>query len=83
MRQEMKLQLSDGRVVGGVDSWSVLLRSVWWLWPVGVALSLPGVSHIARLAYRWVARNRYCLGGQCQVPARTAHQRTIPFLDLP
>ncbi len=65
--EEMWLQLADGRVISGVNSWSALMRSVWWMWPLGVLLGLPGINAIARLVYRWVARNRHCFGGSCKI----------------
>lgn len=48
LRAEMKLRLADGRVIGGVEAWAVLFRLVWWLWPVGVLIGLPGSVHDAR-----------------------------------
>ncbi len=81
--EEMKLQLADGRVLGGIQSWIELFRSVWWLWPIGFLLSLPGFHAVGRGCYRWIARNRYCFGGKCSLPERAPHHRTIPFLDLP
>ena len=65
--EEMWLQTADGRVASGVNAWSVLMRTVWWLWPLGMLLGVPGVNAIARLSYRWIARNRYCLGGSCRI----------------
>lgn len=65
--EEMWLQLADGRVVSGVNAWSALMRSVWWLWPVGVLIGAPGLNAIARAVYRCVARNRRCLGGSCKI----------------
>jgi predicted DCC family thiol-disulfide oxidoreductase YuxK len=70
LREEMKLWLTDGRVLGGVDAWAVLFRSVWWLWPLGVALRIPGLHWVANLVYRWVARHRYALAGQCRLSDR-------------
>jgi predicted DCC family thiol-disulfide oxidoreductase YuxK len=64
---EMWLQLADGRVFSGVNSWSVLFRNVWWLWPLGVLLAAPGLNAIAAWVYRWIARNRHCLGGTCKI----------------
>jgi len=83
LMEEMKLQLADGRVFGGIDSWIVLFRSVWWLWPFGVLLSLPGFYWLGQGTYRWLARNRYCFSGQCKVRKKDPHHRKIPFLDLP
>lgn len=77
---EMRLQLADRRVLGGVDCWIVLFQSVWWLWPLGLLMRLPGLHGTSDAIYRWVARHRYCLGGRC---ARGPRHRTIPFLDLP
>lgn len=89
LREEMKLLHTDGCVVGGVEAWAVLCRTVWWLWPIGVLLSLPGVRWLSEVGYRWVARNRYCLSGSCELPHRQPHAnnpnplRHQAFFDRP
>jgi predicted DCC family thiol-disulfide oxidoreductase YuxK len=83
LREEMKLQLPDGQVIGGLDSWIILFRSVWWLWLVGFLLSLPGCHALGQVGYRWIARNRYCFGGICGIARRSHPHRKIPFLDWP
>ena len=65
LRDEMKLRLADGRVVGGAAAWAILFRSVWWLWPLGVVMAWPGVRVLSAAAYRWFARNRHCISGAC------------------
>ena len=55
---------SDGRVRGGADAVARLLTEAGLPWVViGRAMSLPGVIHAARPAYRWVARNRHRFRG--------------------
>lgn len=81
---EMKLLLAGDRVVGGADAWAELFRSVWWLWPLGWLMRLPGLRGLSHTAYRWLARNRYCLSGACRLrstPVR--HHRTTAFFELP
>jgi hypothetical protein len=58
---------------------------VWWLKPFVLALEAPGLRRLARRGYRWLARNRHCLGGQCVLPTRrgTHKHRHVSFLDLP
>ena len=82
LRGEMKLQLADGTIVGGVHAWIVLLRSIWWLRPVAFVLALPGFRGLASTAYRWIARHRHCLGGHCALNRR-AHHRHSAFLEFP
>jgi predicted DCC family thiol-disulfide oxidoreductase YuxK len=65
---EMKLLLAGGRVAGGADACAELLRSVWWLWPLGWLMGLRLLRPVSRAAYRWLAQNRHCLGGQCGLP---------------
>jgi predicted DCC family thiol-disulfide oxidoreductase YuxK len=62
---ELWLQLADGRVVSGVNAWSTLMRSVWWLWPLGRLMALPGFNAIARVFYQWIAKHRHHLPGGC------------------
>jgi len=84
LRAEMKLRLADGRVCGGVDAWAVLLRSVWWLWPLGIFIGLPGMRTLTSAAYRWVARNRYCFSHACDLRRRElVHHRHAAFFELP
>jgi predicted DCC family thiol-disulfide oxidoreductase YuxK len=81
--EEMKVQLPDGRVIGGIDSWVVLFRSVWWLWPIGTLLAVPGFHRLGQVCYCWIARNRYCFGGKCVARTEQPRRRTMPFMDLP
>jgi predicted DCC family thiol-disulfide oxidoreductase YuxK len=67
LRAEMWLQFADGRKFSGVNAWSAQMRRVWWLWPLGVMLALPGFNAGARWIYRWIAQNRHCLGGTCTI----------------
>jgi predicted DCC family thiol-disulfide oxidoreductase YuxK len=84
LREEMKLRFADGRVVGGAAAWAVLFCSVWWLWPLGVLIDLPGVKILSAVVYRWIARNRYCLSGACELShSPTIHHRHVAFLELP
>ncbi len=68
LHAEMWLQLADGRKFGGISAWSVQMRRVWWLWPMGVVLALPGFKALRRGIYRWIAQRRHCLGGVCTIP---------------
>jgi hypothetical protein len=82
LMEEMKVELADGRVLGGIDSWACLFRTAWWLWPLGAALSLPGIHGLAQTAYGWFACHRYCLApNRVPVPPRP-RKRKIPFFDL-
>lgn len=81
---EMKLLLPDGRVLGGVEAWTKMFRSVWWLWLVGALLGVPVLHWIGAKVYAWIARNRHCLGGRCTLPPPgVSHHRHSAFLELP
>ncbi len=84
MRVEMKLARADGAVVGGADAVLVLMCAVWWLSPFAILLGAPGIHGITRAGYRWIARNRSCIGGACALPHRPRKiHRTISFLEWP
>lgn len=84
---EMQLLLADGRVLGGAQALAKLARQIWWLWPVGILAGLPLLRSGCAVAYRWLARNRYCLGGQCKFakisPADSSHHRCAAFFEMP
>lgn len=48
-----------GRVFGGADAVAHVLVDAGLPWsPLGRVMLLPGIIHVARAAYRWVAANR-------------------------
>jgi len=67
---EMWVLPPGGHPINGVGAWIELMRCVWWLWPLAVFLLLPGINRIGQVTYRWLARNRYCIAGRCEVPPR-------------
>ena len=84
LRKEMKLRFPDGRVVGGVDAWAVLFRSVWWLWPAGILIGLPGIKALSAAAYRWFARHRYRINSACGLRNHSpTHHRHSAFFEMP
>ncbi len=66
---EMWVLPTGGCPTNGIGAWIELLRRVWWLSPLALLLRVPGPNKIGRAVYRWIARNRYCVAGRCQVPS--------------
>lgn len=69
--QEMRLLRADQTVLGGADAAIVLMRYVWWLWPLWLLSRVPGMMPIFRATYRFIARNRHCRQGQCRLGKET------------
>lgn len=64
LEHEMCLIEQDGSRHWGADAFRVLtrkLRRLWWAAPL---MHLPGMMHLARPVYGWVARNRYLIAGR-------------------
>jgi len=82
--RSMHLVRRDGRVVRGYDAVATLARWLPPYWPMGVVGSLPGVTHLGRLAYNAFAARRSregpCTDEVCDRPAvETAADRpTVP-----
>ncbi len=84
LHEEMRLLLPDGQVKGGAEAWAILLRAVWWLWPLGALLGVPGLRRLGRFSYRWIADHRHCWSGGCaSSPPAQRRRRLIAFFDLP
>ncbi len=67
---EMKVITREGGTVGGAEAVVYLARFVWWGVPIRLLARLPGGMGLLRRGYRWVARNRACVGGACGVRTR-------------
>jgi predicted DCC family thiol-disulfide oxidoreductase YuxK len=82
---EMWLLPAGAPPLSGVSAWIGLMRHVWWLRPLALVLELPGIKCLAGGVYRWIARHRHCIGGQCRIPQRQLRHRHrhIAFLELP
>ena len=82
---EMKLSLPDGTVVGGHQAVAYLFRRVWWAAWVGWLMECPGLRVISDRTYRWVARNRTCLGDVCTLPVAevSRHHGATSFFENP
>ena len=84
---EIQLELAGGRLLTGAAAVMWLARRVWWLSPLGILGWVPGIRLLTCAAYAWVARNRYCLGDVCTLPAHwkrgRRHHNTTTFLELP
>jgi hypothetical protein len=44
-----------------------IARRIWWAWPLWALSRVPGAMPLLTAAYRWIARNRHCLNGGCEV----------------
>jgi len=70
--REMRVLTLDGGQVGGADAVVHLWGIVWWARPLAWLARIPGVMPPLRIIYRWVAENRGCAGGRCEIaPRRT------------
>lgn len=56
--EAMQLVLPDGRVCAGADAVPELLRRIPGLRWAARLFGLPGTRPVARVVYRWIARNR-------------------------
>lgn len=64
---EMRVRLDDGTVLGGAAAVAAVARRIWWAWPLWAISRVPGLMALMQVAYRWVARNRYCLNSVCEI----------------
>lgn len=58
---DIRVLTPAGESVLGERAYAYVALRIWWLWPVGVLLSLPGIRWLAAKAYRAFAANRHCI----------------------
>lgn len=68
----MHLVFPDGRTYTGTDAFRQVFLRMPLMFPVGVLLSIPPLPWILRKLYPILARNRYRIGGRCELPTDAA-----------
>jgi predicted DCC family thiol-disulfide oxidoreductase YuxK len=85
--REMRLVLPGDRILGGADAAAEIARHLWWTRPAWLLFRLPGAAPDCRAAYRWLARNRHCIGGSCRLGGDRGrspdHSVSSSFYDWP
>jgi predicted DCC family thiol-disulfide oxidoreductase YuxK len=64
---QMRVRFDDGTVCGGAAAVAAIARRIWWATPLWALSRVPGAMPVLDVAYRWIARNRHCLNGACEV----------------
>jgi predicted DCC family thiol-disulfide oxidoreductase YuxK len=59
-----------GVVKGGAAAANAAGATIWWLKPLTLLYSLPGIRNVEDLVYRLIAENRYRLPGRKSCPRR-------------
>lgn len=67
--EEMRVLTIEGVHVGGADAVMYLARRMWWALPLYAASLIPGVMHLLRWGYRWIAARRHRFSRTCALPA--------------
>jgi len=68
--QDIRVLTPAGESVRAEFAYLYVAKRIWWLWPLGMLFSLPGLRHLTGFVYRWFARNRYCISGACGLDSR-------------
>jgi uncharacterized protein YqjF (DUF2071 family)/predicted DCC family thiol-disulfide oxidoreductase YuxK len=63
--QDLRLVLSDGKVLSGADAYIYAIRRMPWIKPLGLLLSLPGLRWFTWQVYRVFNRNRFTISKVC------------------
>ena len=80
---DMKLLLPDGLSFGGADALLEISRRYWWTWPFRELGRIPGVMHVLRAGYRYLARHRGCTAGACEAKPKLRTRKKIVFFEMP
>jgi alginate O-acetyltransferase complex protein AlgI len=82
---EMRVLRPDGKCFSGADALIEIARDFWWAWPVWQLGRVPAIRGILRAGYRWIARNRSCAVGGCEISTtlnyawRTGGAAALPY----
>jgi predicted DCC family thiol-disulfide oxidoreductase YuxK len=74
---DLRLLLADGGQVCGADVYRLVMRRVWWAYPLYLLSVAPLLRRAFDWAYRTFAKNRYRVSGACRLPAADAGARPV------
>lgn len=64
---DFRLLLPDDSLVNGADAYRVILRQIWWAWPLAMIASIWPLSMLVNSLYRRIADNRHRLSKACRL----------------
>jgi len=67
LANDIRVLLSDGTRIDGADAYIHGIKQLWWSFPVGMILGLPGFRQLTWLIYRFFNRNRFLLSKMCRL----------------
>jgi predicted DCC family thiol-disulfide oxidoreductase YuxK len=79
---EMRLLRPDGSYAGGADALLEISRHFWWAWPLGQIGRAPFINQLLRAGYQWIAENRNCVAGKCEIKSHVKQSRLLDILPL-
>jgi predicted DCC family thiol-disulfide oxidoreductase YuxK len=80
---EMRLLRPDGKYFGGADAVLEIGQYFWWAWPLRMIGRIPVINRLLRAAYRYLARNRNCTDGACEIKKQGRVVDLLPLAALP
>lgn len=72
----------DGRALESAEALVFLAQRIRWARPLALVAKLPFGMRLLDRTYAWVARNRFCLSGQCPARASRRWPAWLPLLSL-
>ena len=86
--KEMRVLRPNGKCLGGANALLEIARDFWWARPLRLLGRIGPVRHVLHIGYRWIARNRSCAAGTCEIGRQNAKKRIravdfLPLLVLP
>ena len=80
--EEMRLSWCDGHEYRGVDALVFLCGRMWWARPFFGLTHVPGVRWLSRKGYRWIAKNRRCIGRSCAIDSSDGERAASHYFHI-
>ena len=68
LTEDLRLLLSDGRLVRGADVYRYAMKRIWWGYPLYLLSVLPILKHAFDWGYRTFAKHRHLVSRLCRLP---------------